>query len=84
MSFLVSPADEAPGGGPKPFGVRDAITGVKPMQYHIAFMLESSGDWEIMEEFNADSNAAANDYAEQEYSGKPWYVLNAAQENING
>jgi hypothetical protein len=54
------------------------------MQYHIAFMLESTGDWEIMEEFEADSNAAANNYAEQEYPDKPWYVLNAAKENING
>ena len=54
------------------------------MLYHIASMLESTGDWEIMEQFEADSNQAANAYADQEYQGRPWYVLDSNMENING
>lgn len=52
--------------------------------YHVAVMLEASGDFEILETFNADDDADANAYAEQNHSGKAWYVLDENRRNING
>ena len=53
-------------------------------EYSIAFVLEGTGGFEVLETFSAAGNDAANDYAEQNYPGRPWYVLNASGENING
>jgi hypothetical protein len=53
-------------------------------EYRIAFVLESTGEFEIVETFEAVDDKAANDYAEQHYAGQEWYVLDAAGENING
>ncbi len=51
--------------------------------YKIAFMLEATGDFEIVEEFEATSDEEANAYAEQYYGDREWYVLNEYGENIN-
>lgn len=51
--------------------------------YRIAFVLGGTGDWEIAEEFSATDNDAANAYAESNYAGREWYVLDSAGENIN-
>ena len=51
--------------------------------YRIAFMLESTGDFEIVETFSTSGNHAANHYARKNYDGRDWYVLNAEGENIN-
>lgn len=52
--------------------------------YHIAFVT-ANGDFDIVEEFVAYSDEYANEYAESEYSGQDWYVLDAETgENING
>ena len=68
------------------------ICGIEPMvriagyvrrQYRIAFMLEATGDFEIVKEFEALNDDDANRYAETNYDGQQWYVLNAAGENIN-
>ncbi len=51
--------------------------------YKIAFMLGSTGGFEVVETFSASGNDAANAYAETNYDGQQWYVLNAEGENIN-
>jgi len=57
---------------------------VEELEYRIAYMLEATGEWEVVETFLAAGDAAANAYAEQHYSGTDWYVLNADGRNING
>ena len=52
------------------------------MEYRIAFAMES-GDWDVVETFEAETDDEANQYAETNYSGEEWYVLNVAEENIN-
>ena len=52
-------------------------------EYRIAFPMES-GEWDVVETFNAASDDAANAYAEENYSDKEWFVLNATGKNING
>jgi hypothetical protein len=51
-------------------------------QYRIAFTMES-GEWDVVETFHAANNAAANEYAEENYADRDWYVLDAAGNNIN-
>jgi len=51
-------------------------------EYHIAFIMES-GEWDVVETFHAATNAAANDYAEENYADREWYVLDANGNNIN-
>jgi hypothetical protein len=51
-------------------------------QYRIAFTMES-GEWDVVETFHAASRAAANEYAEQNYGDREWYVLDADGKNIN-
>lgn len=52
-------------------------------EYRIAFPMES-GEWDVVEQFTAASDDAANEYAEESYSDKEWFVLNASGKNING
>ena len=52
--------------------------------YKIAFVLESTGGFEVVETFAAPGDDAANEHAAANYPGRPWYVLNSAGENING
>jgi hypothetical protein len=54
------------------------------MEYHIAFVLESTGEFEIVDTFGAYDDDGANDYAEENYPNQEWWVLNAAHINING
>jgi hypothetical protein len=51
--------------------------------YSIAFTREDGG-FDVVESFLAIDNDAANEYAEQHYDGRPWYVLDPAGRNING
>jgi len=51
-------------------------------EYRIAFTMES-GEWDVVETFHAANNAAANEYAEENYGDCDWYVLNAVGKNIN-
>jgi hypothetical protein len=37
----------------------------------------------VVETFHAASRAAANEYAEQNYGEREWYVLDANGKNIN-
>lgn len=55
----------------------------KMTEYRIAFV-KADGSWDILETFRAESDASANDYAEQHYADLEWYVLDAAGRNING
>lgn len=52
--------------------------------YQIAFVLEATGEFEVVETFHAADDQAANDYAEYEYGDRPWYVLDSSGRNING
>lgn len=52
-------------------------------EYRVAFVRED-GRFGIAETFMATDDAAANAYAESNFAGTDWYVLNAAGENING
>jgi hypothetical protein len=52
-------------------------------QYKVAFVLQSTGGWDVVETFTAADDAAANAYAEQHYADREWYVLDADGENIN-
>jgi hypothetical protein len=52
-------------------------------EYRIAYMLEATGEFEIVETFEAADDAAANAYAEANHEGE-WYVLDADGNNING
>jgi ribosome modulation factor len=52
-------------------------------EYRIAFPMES-GEWDVVEEFSAASDNAANEYAEKNYADKEWFVLDANGKNING
>jgi hypothetical protein len=58
--------------------------GTSELTYRIAFVLESTGGWEVVEEFPAANNDAANAYAEEHYAGREWYVIDADGNNING
>jgi hypothetical protein len=51
-------------------------------EYRIAYMVDTAGEFEIVETFQAASDADANAYAEANHDGE-WYVLNAAGRNIN-
>ena len=53
-------------------------------EYSIAFVLEGTGGFEIVERFRAGDDAAANDYAERAYADRDWYVLDVNGNNING
>lgn len=52
--------------------------------YRVAFVLESTGAFAVVETFAAKDDFAANDYAEQHYPGEPWYVLDEDGQNVNG
>ncbi|MFA5299847.1 MAG: hypothetical protein WC389_16810 [Lutibacter sp.] len=54
------------------------------MDYYIAFMLEATGDFDIVAEFEANNDNEANNYAEKSYPRQPWYVLDKNYNNING
>lgn len=51
--------------------------------YSIAFM-STDGSFDIVQAFTAGNDDAANEYAEQNYAGQEWYVLDANGRNING
>ena len=51
--------------------------------YQIAFVKED-GSWDLVEQFLADDDEDANDYADEAYAGREWFVLNESGRNING
>jgi hypothetical protein len=51
-------------------------------EYRIAYMMEATGEFEVVETFRAASDADANAYAEANHDGE-WYVLDSAGRNIN-
>jgi hypothetical protein len=51
--------------------------------YRIAYM-KTDGSWDIVEAFDAESDAAANAHAEEHYGDTEWYVLDRNYRNING
>ena len=62
----------------------EEILGIRDGKYQIAFMLEATGEFEVIEDFEAADDDAANEYAEQHYGDREWYVLDSAGNNING
>jgi hypothetical protein len=77
MTDLVANGDPRDGWGAE-WRVVEAVE-----TYRIAEVL-GTGDWGIIEEFDAKDDDAANAYAEEHYSHIDWYVLNQYQDNING
>lgn len=55
--------------------------GGRPRTYQIALAMDS-GKWDIIDEFEARSDEAANRYAEKNHPDAEWYVLYNGQ-NIN-
>jgi hypothetical protein len=51
-------------------------------EYRIAYMVDTTGEFEIVETFTAADDAEANAYAEANHDGE-WYVLNDKGRNIN-
>lgn len=43
-----------------------------------------SGEWDVVEEFRVANDDAANEYAEEHYADKEWFVLDNTGKNING
>jgi len=58
--------------------------GIRTMNYSLAFEGPGNQTWDIVENFTAANNAAANDWAEENYPESDWYVLDENGENING
>lgn len=52
-------------------------------KYKIAYMVETTGEFEITDTFEAEDDAAANAWADANAEGA-WYVLDADGRNING
>jgi len=52
-------------------------------QYRIA-LADTNGEWEVLEWFSAEDDAAANSYADENYPDHEWYVLDYDGNNING
>jgi len=52
-------------------------------EYKVAYVMESTGDWEIYDHFEAENDEAANQYAAENYESG-WYVLDKNHKNING
>lgn len=54
-------------------------------EYQIAFEDSTTPNgWHVVETFEADSDNAANAYAEDNYPDDEWWVLDASGRNING
>jgi hypothetical protein len=52
--------------------------------YYIAYPCETAlSGWDIVEQFAAENDAAANDYANVHYGDTEWYVLDEQRRNIN-
>jgi hypothetical protein len=51
--------------------------------YYVAFVLQSSGKWDIVKSFTAPNDDAANAYAERNYPNADWYVIDANHNHIN-
>ena len=55
------------------------------MEMYLIAECLNTGDWGILEEFQAEDDEAANIYADDHYSDIEWFVLyRSTQENING
>jgi len=62
-----------------------AIESARPDKtYRLALMLESTGEFEIVDEFTAASNSDAEMFAESKLPLAPWYVLDDQGRNIFG
>lgn len=76
MSVVTTSTEHRIGYG---FGTYETL---EPSQYIIAFEMES-GDWDMIESFEAKNDEEANAYAEANYGEQEWYVLDSAGDNIN-
>ncbi len=56
--------------------------GSEDRTYRIAFV-SADGSFDVVEQFDSHDDAAANEYAEQHYADREWYVLDADGNNIN-
>jgi hypothetical protein len=52
--------------------------------YHVAFMIETDGSFDIVESIKAYDEKDATEYVEANYAGKDWFLLNHELENVNG
>ena len=59
------------------------MTTTSEREYRIAYPM-TNGDWDVVDTFTAADDTAANQYAENHYSGDEWYVLDDTGRNITG
>ena len=54
--------------------------------YHVAFMIETDGSWDIVDTIKAFTEKDATQYVLDMpgFAGKPWYLLNHELKNVNG
>ena len=66
---------------------RDALEhwapGTPAREYRVA-LVKTDGSWDVIDTFEAASDAAANAYAEEHHADVDWYVIDAEGRNING
>ena len=83
------PVNECPWCGVELLAIYDtgdvAKLGYALMETYLIAEVLNTGDWGILEEFEAEDDTAANAYADEHYSHIEWYVLDqSTQVNING
>jgi len=60
------------------------MSSMADQRYAVAFVVEATGAFEVVERFEAADDDAANQYAERHYPERPWYVLDDQGRNVNG
>ena len=66
-----------------PWGEDCEYPGQDTMTIYLIAEALNTGDWGIVEEFQAHDDTSANTYADEHYSHIEWYVLDQDHENIN-
>ena len=52
--------------------------------YYVAFVIESSGEWDIVAQLYCRNEEEAEAEAEELYPDSDWYVLDKHFRNVNG
>jgi len=64
----------------KPASVTPAAA---PEQTYYVAIAKADGAFEILREFTATNNAAANEFAFYNFNGLEWFVLDSKKQNVN-
>jgi hypothetical protein len=52
-------------------------------QTYFVAIAKADGGFEILREFTATDNAAANEFAHYNFNGLEWFVLDSKKQNVN-